>query len=124
MIRSISSPIENHLIDSTFVGLSPKQEAFENCALGMFGYMTDLGTVEEKTEETIEAEADNIHTLLFKFLDEFLFLFCAEPFFIARRVEITEFDLENFKIKAKGYGETFDLDKHPQVGEPCSRRPH
>ena len=81
----------------------------------MFGYMTDLGTVEEKTEETIEAEADNIHTLLFKFLDEFLFLFCAEPFFIARRVEITEIDLENFKIKAKGYGETFDLDKHPQV---------
>lgn len=77
--------------------------------------MTDLGTVEEKTEETVEVEADNIHTLLFKFLDEFLFLFCAEPFFIAKRVVITECDLENFRIKATGYGETFDLDKHPQV---------
>lgn len=83
----------------------------------MFGYMTDLGTVEEKSEETIEVEAENIDTLLFKFLDEFLFLFSAEPFFIARRVEITEIDLENFKIKAKGYGETFNLDKHPQVGD-------
>lgn len=77
--------------------------------------MTDLGTVDEQSEETIEVEADNVHTLLFKFLDDFLFLFCAEPFFIAKRIEITEFDLENFKIKARGFGETFDLDKHPQV---------
>lgn len=114
MIPFIS--IEKREINSTFVdSLSPKQEAFENCALGMFGYMTDLGTVEELSEETIEVEAENIDTLLYKFLDEFLFLFSAEPFFIARRVKITEIDLENFKIKAKGYGETFDLDKHPQV---------
>jgi SHS2 domain-containing protein len=32
-------------------------------------------------------------------------------------VKITEFDLENFKIRAIGYGETFDLSKHPQGTE-------
>lgn len=28
-----------------------------------------------------------------------------------------EFDHENFKIVAKGYGEKFDLNKHPQGTE-------
>ena len=30
-------------------------------------------------------------------------------------MKILEFDKENFKIKAQGFGETFNLDKHPQV---------
>ncbi|GFT49927.1 hypothetical protein NPIL_302281, partial [Nephila pilipes] len=30
------------------------------------------------------------------------------------KVKILSFDRENFKIKARGYGEIFDLDKHPQ----------
>ena len=30
-------------------------------------------------------------------------------------MKITEFNLENFRIK--GYGETFDLSKHPQGTE-------
>lgn len=30
---------------------------------------------------------------------------------------ITEFDRENFKIKAVGYGEPFDIQKHPQGTE-------
>ena len=120
----------------------------------MFGYMTDLGTVEEMTTESIEAEGPITHSpttlclnlwlyillpfeyyhfasvfdtghdmesLLFKFLDEFLFLFSAEPFFIPRvssrvgvwgcggvrvslqRVKITEFNRDTFTIKAEGY---------------------
>ena len=32
-------------------------------------------------------------------------------------MKITEFDKSNFSIKAKGYGETFDLSKHPQGTE-------
>merc|ERR1711994_990721 len=83
----------------------------------MFGYMTEIETVEMKTTETVEAEGDDMLSLIFHLLDEFLFLFSAEPFFIARKVKITEFDRENFKIKAVGYGEEFDLSKHPQGTE-------
>jgi len=32
-------------------------------------------------------------------------------------VKILEFDRENFRIKARGYGEPFELGKHPQGTE-------
>jgi len=93
------------------------QEAFENVAAAMFGYMTDIETVDMEVALEIEAEGDDVDGLLFHFLDEFLFSFSAEPFFIPRKIEILSFDLENFKIKARGYGEPFDISKHPQGTE-------
>jgi len=91
------------------------KEAFENVATAMFGYMTDIETVAMDVALEIEAEGDDIEGLLFHFLDEFLFSFSAEPFFIPRKIDIIDFDMENFKIKARGYGEPFDISKHPQV---------
>ncbi|CAG0893496.1 unnamed protein product [Cyprideis torosa] len=92
-------------------------EAFEQVAMSMFGYMTEIDYVEMEHEETIEAEGDDLDGLLFHFLDEWLFLFSAEPFFIPRKVQITSFDRENFRIKARGFGEMFDIAKHPQGSE-------
>ncbi|XP_067142473.1 protein archease-like [Centruroides vittatus] len=92
-------------------------EAFEQVGVAMFGYMTELEYVEIKMTGDIEAEGDDMLALLFHYLDEFLFLFSAEPFFIPRKIKILEFDRENFRIKARGYGEVFDLDKHPQGTE-------
>ena len=51
---------------------------------------------------------------MFHFLDEWLFIFSADDFLIPRKIVITEFDTEAFRIKAIGYGEVFDLEKHPQ----------
>ncbi|XKL62052.1 hypothetical protein PGB90_001885 [Kerria lacca] len=90
------------------------KEAFEQCANAMFGYITSIEYVEMKDIFNIEAEGHDLDSLLFHFLDEFLFNFSAEPFFIPRKVEILEFDRENFKIKARGFGETFQIGKHPQ----------
>ncbi|KAL8566138.1 Protein archease [Nucella lapillus] len=84
----------------------------------MFGYMTtDFSRVDMTSVHTIEAEGDDMESLLFHFLDEFLFLFSADPFIICRVVKIVEFDRENFKIKAEGYGEEFVISKHPQGTE-------
>jgi len=93
------------------------KEAFENVATAMFGYMTDIETVAMDVALEIEAEGDDIEGLLFHFLDEFLFSFSAEPFFIPRKIDIIDFDMEDFKIKARGYGEPFDISKHPQGTE-------
>ncbi|KXJ07097.1 protein archease [Exaiptasia diaphana] len=93
------------------------KEAFEQVAVSMFGYMTELETVDIAREEIIEAEGEDMLSLLFHFLDESLFLMCADPYFIVKEVEITEFDRENFKIKAIERGEEFDLKKHPQGTE-------
>ncbi|XP_071950873.1 protein archease-like [Antedon mediterranea] len=93
------------------------EESFEQVAMAMFGYMTEIDTVEVKQSKSIEAEGYDLLSLLFHFLDEFLFLFSADPFFIPRKVQIVEFDKTNFKIQAIGFGETFDLSKHPQGTE-------
>ena len=96
------------------------KESFEQVAMAMFGYMTDIETVEmcdtQEVEINLEPE-DDILNVVYHWLDEWLFVFCAEPFFIARKVVITEFDMEKRHIKAVGYGETFDLKKHPQGTE-------
>ncbi|XP_012263767.2 protein archease-like [Athalia rosae] len=93
------------------------EEAFEQCAMAMFGYMTDLDKVEMKEIHHLEAEGHDLQSLLFHFLDELLFMFSAEHFLVARKVKITEFDVENFKIKAMALGEEFTLGKHPQGTE-------
>ncbi|XP_022091061.1 protein archease-like [Acanthaster planci] len=93
------------------------KESFEQVAIAMFAYMTEISKVEKLQKVTVEAEGDDLLSLLFHYLDEFLFVFSADPFFIPREVTIEEFDLVNFKIKAIGHGETFDLTKHPQGTE-------
>ncbi|MCL4137431.1 UNVERIFIED_CONTAM: hypothetical protein GTU68_062244 [Idotea baltica] len=93
------------------------KEAFEQAGVAMYGYMTDLETVEIKEKQTIEVQQDDMMNFLFHFLDECLFLFCADPYFIGCKIEITEFDKENFTLKANVFGEEFQLGKHPQGTE-------
>jgi SHS2 domain-containing protein len=93
------------------------QEAFEQCAMAMFAYMTEIDKVDNFGSVDIQAEGHDMLSLLYGFLDEFLFTFNADPNFLSRKVHITSFDRENFKITATGYGETFDLQKHPQGTE-------
>jgi len=94
------------------------KESFENAAVAMFGYMTtDFSRVDMTRVHEITVESDDMMNLLYHFLDEFLFLFSAEPYLIARVVKIVEFDAENFRLKALGYGEPFDISKHPQGTE-------
>ncbi|XP_068223425.1 protein archease-like isoform X2 [Palaemon carinicauda] len=93
------------------------KEAFEQAAVAMFGYMTEIDRVEILEKQEFEADGDDMEGLLFHFLDECLYIFSAERFLIAKKVVINEFDKENFSIKATIYGEEFDLQKHPQGTE-------
>ena len=52
--------------------------------MAMFGYMTEIEKVDIEESQEIEAQGEDMLSLLFHLLDEFLFLFSAEPFFIAR----------------------------------------
>lgn len=95
------------------------KEAFEQCGIAMFGYMTTLETVEIKDVKEIEATGHDLESLLFHFLDELLFLFSCEPFLICSKVKITEMIVEGEEllIKCMCYGEEFTLGKHPQGTE-------
>lgn len=91
-------------------------EAFEQATMGMFNYMTDIDGVLPTSQKEITAEAEDLKSLLYKLLDEFLFLMSCLPYYIPREVKIVEFDRENFKIKAVGYGEEFDSTRHGGQG--------
>uniref|UniRef100_A0A674HPM6 Protein archease n=1 Tax=Taeniopygia guttata TaxID=59729 RepID=A0A674HPM6_TAEGU len=93
------------------------EEAFEQCAMAMFGYMTDTGTVEPVDTVEVEAEGHDLLSLLFHFLDEWLYKFSADEFFIPREVKVLHIDRRQFKIRSIGWGEEFSLAKHPQGTE-------
>ncbi|KAJ8960825.1 hypothetical protein NQ318_020121 [Aromia moschata] len=95
------------------------KEAYEQCGIAMFGYMTELDSVEIRQSAEIEATGHDLESLLFHFLDELLFLFSCEPFLICSKVTITEFltEGEEMRIRCKCYGEEFTIGKHPQGTE-------
>ncbi|XP_044093634.1 protein archease isoform X1 [Neovison vison] len=93
------------------------EEAFEQCAMAMFGYMTDTGTVEPLQTVEVETQGDDLESLLFHFLDEWLYKFSADEFFIPREVKVLHIDQRNFKLRSIGWGEEFSLSKHPQGTE-------
>lgn len=93
------------------------EEAFEQAAVGIYGIMTELETVDPIQEEKIEASGHDLESLLFNFLDECLFTFSAEPYLCGCQVKITEFNKEEFSLTAVLKGEQFNLDKHPQGTE-------
>nr|XP_033333393.1 protein archease-like isoform X1 [Megalopta genalis] len=96
---------------------STLEEAYEQCGIAMFGYMTDLERVEITKVHNIEAEGHDLESLLFHFLDELLYMFSAEQFIVAKKVQITNFDRKNFKITATALGEEFTIGKHSQNAE-------
>ncbi|XP_038191129.1 protein archease isoform X1 [Arvicola amphibius] len=93
------------------------EEAFEQCAMAMFGYMTDTGTVEPLQTVEVETQGDDLQSLLFHFLDEWLYKFSADEYFIPREVKVLNIDQKNFKLRSIGWGEEFSLSKHPQGTE-------
>ncbi len=59
----------------------------------------------------MEAEGHDLESLLFAYMDELLFQFNGD-YFVCKRVEIVDFDREQWKIRAVGHGETYDKAKH------------
>ncbi|XP_041069624.1 protein archease isoform X3 [Carcharodon carcharias] len=85
--------------------------------MAMFGYMTDIETVQPITTIEVEAEGHDMLSLLYNFMDEWLYQFSAEMFFIPREMKVIHMDRVNYKIRSIGWGEQFDLAKHPQGTE-------
>lgn len=87
-------------------------DAFCQAALGMFNYMTPLEGIKIGVQEkSILAEGHDLQSMLFGFLDEFLFVFHTEML-VCREIEVIEFDRENWKMRARGSGEVFDRKRH------------
>src|SRR5208283_4041 len=91
------------------------EEAYENAALAMFEVMTDTDKITQMQEETLEVEAEDQYALLYSWLEALLVKFETENMLYSK-FQITNWEEtdENFKFKAKIWGEKFDPQKHPQ----------
>jgi len=96
-------------------------EAFEQQAVGMFGYMTDLATVDLGTEDlvTVSVSGHDLHSLLYNFLDELLFQFSTE-LLIFKEVRVTHLDRDTFTITAVGYEQERERERETSCANRLS----
>jgi SHS2 domain-containing protein len=84
---------------------------FEDCALATFDTMIDLKKVRSKIKKEIKLQTNNIEELLFKFLDELIFLKDSESLVFNKfKVEIKENKI--FKLNCIANGEEVDIKRH------------
>ena len=88
-------------------------EAFSNLAFGMFNTITPLEGISEKEEFSLEAKGQDLESLLFNLMDEFLYWNDVE-FLVPKKIKI-DLNLENFTASAKCIGERFSSETH-EVG--------
>jgi len=79
------------------------EEAFSNSALAMFNSMSDE-KVKEKKSFKINVKGKDFESLLYNFLEELLFLFDSENFFVGK-VKSINIDKENFNLNAEVAGD-------------------
>ncbi|MEM3754747.1 MAG: archease [Candidatus Bathyarchaeia archaeon] len=88
-------------------------EAFENAAIAMFNVMTDIDLVEPKIEDEVEVKAKDEYELLYNWLETLLIKFDIDNMLYSKfNVYEIQKKLEEFVLKAKVYGEPFDINKH------------
>ena len=90
--------------------------------IGVMGLITDdLTTVNVNLEQVVASpssrrdvavEGHDLPSLLYNFLDEWLFQFNADQF-LCRRVKVTTLNRESWAISSVGVGELFDRGRHP-----------
>ena len=93
------------------------EDAFAECAKAMFSVMVDLGEVEAKRSEKVEAEAESREGLLVGFLNELLYLKdVKETVFSKFDLYITS-DGGKWLLKGEAFGEKVNKKKHPIRGD-------
>jgi len=93
------------------------EEAFVNAAiaLGDLTYFTER--VEPRDVKKVFVEYDDLEGLLFKWIDEILYLFDAEKFAISRKIDLKLVKKEEgYYIEALLYGEPYNQEKHGFTG--------
>ena len=93
-----------HTADIKFQAFgSSLKKVFENSALALFNTFYD-GKVKEKKKFKIISRGHDIESLLYNFLEEFLFLFDSKHF-LPCKIKNLKLDAKNFKIEAEVFGD-------------------
>ena len=91
-------------------------EAMENVALAMFDYITELPGIQVVEEQEFSISGHDLPSLLYNFLDQWLYVFSTE-FFVPASMFISALDMQTFTLTVKAKGEKFDRARHVQGTE-------
>jgi len=93
------------------------EELLENSALALFDVMVNVNKVEPKVVREVEVKGFDLENLLYNWLEEWLFHYCSEALVFSKfRVEKLSRENGEYVVKAKGWGEEFNPEKHePEV---------
>lgn len=90
------------------------EEAFQNAALAMFEVMTDTKTVDAKTEERVQTQAEDEYALLYEWLQLLLVkLEVEDKLYSEFRINTIEKISEGYALQATIKGEKYDPKRHP-----------
>ena len=98
---------------------SDLQSSLCNIALCMFGYITSLESVATNAAQSCDygshmvAEGHDLRSLIYSFLDEWLFNF-HDTDFVANTITLEEINLDKWRVVSSGKGEVMDISRHPQ----------
>jgi SHS2 domain-containing protein len=98
---------------------SSLSEALENLGVSMFGYMTDLTTIEKVDDiDDIVVKGHDLHTLIYSYLDEWLVNFHITGL-IPRVIQVQDINTKDneMSLTTKGIGEKFNIKRHVQGTE-------
>ena len=89
------------------------EEAFENAAYATFEGMTNLDKVQPRLEETVEVEGYDEKALLYNWLEALLVKFdITGNLYSCFKIADIERTPNEFKLKAKIWGDPFNPQKH------------
>ncbi|KAL7540020.1 hypothetical protein ACHAXR_009847 [Thalassiosira sp. AJA248-18] len=97
-------------------------QSLSNLAVCMFGYMTSIDSITINNAQSSEhgtnltAQGHDMHSLIYSFLDEWLFNF-HDSGFVPKEVEVSQFCRDVWRIVSSGKGEIMDIQRHPQGTE-------
>lgn len=78
-------------------------EIFENTASAFSSYLTSGKRIKSNKKKTIELSADNIETLLYKFIDELIFLLDAQAFAVSSAKVIVDQKTNKLSATLSGF---------------------
>lgn len=88
------------------------EEAFENAALAMFEIMTNTKKVGSKIKKEIKIESEDLESLLYDFLEQFLIFHDSENLIFSKFKVRKISKNTKYKLEAEVWGEEFDPKKH------------
>jgi len=89
------------------------EEAFEQAAKAVYEVMTDTSKVDPRVEKTIEDTGFDLYNLLYRWIEDLLIITDSEGIVFSKfKVEEIAKVNDEWRIRAKAWGEEFNPEKH------------